>query len=239
MEQAKKPEDENNRKKIDAIRLKTLETDIAMLQKELEVVNGQKAEVEANLEALQLQFKHIKEENVKELEKKYKHEVKELKHMVYMLMKSKKMKKEFSVEDKTKKKLLGKAKGKVDESKAGIKELEKQNEKLHSDNYALSQEIQYLQFKLKVSLAAQVECDRSGQREGNRGDTEQRDGAERKRSPQTLLRAKVQDTRGARAALEGRNQRPLREAGQLFELPKEGARKVQGQFKRGVGEVEA
>eukprot|EP00826_Nyctotherus_ovalis_P040590 TRINITY_DN4016_c0_g1_i5.p1 TRINITY_DN4016_c0_g1~~TRINITY_DN4016_c0_g1_i5.p1 ORF type:complete len:203 (+),score=57.71 TRINITY_DN4016_c0_g1_i5:1084-1692(+) len=201
-----------------------------MLRKELEAVNGQKAEVETSLEALQHRLKHVKEENVKELEKKYKHEVKELKYMVYMLMKSKKMKKEFSVEDKVRKKISGKTKsiqGKVNENKAGIKELEKQNEKLHSDNYALSQEIQYLQFKLKVNLVAQVECDRSGQRERDRGNTEQRDGPERKRSPQTLLRAKVQNARRPRAALERRNQRPLREAGQLFELPKERTCKVQ------------
>jgi len=149
LEQVKKPEEG----KIEIIRIKTLETDIVMLKKEIEVLNNQKAELETELEKFEYQLKHIKEENVKELEKKYKHEIKELKHMIYMLMKSKNAKKEFNAIDKTKKKLNVKPKpiqGKTEENKVKIGQLEKQNEKLHNENYTLSQEIQYLEFKLKV-----------------------------------------------------------------------------------------
>jgi uncharacterized protein (DUF3084 family) len=139
--------------KVEIIRVRTLETDIEMLKKEIEVINNQKAELETELEKLECQLKHIKEENVKELEKKYKHEIKEMKHMIYMLMKHKNTKKEFNAVDKTKKKTNVKHKpiqGKTDENKVKIGQLEKQNEKLHNENYVLSQEIQYLEFKLKV-----------------------------------------------------------------------------------------
>ena len=159
LEQCKKPDDENKRSKVDSIRIRTLEIDIIMLKRELDNINEKKAEVETNLENFQYQVKHIKEENIKALEKKYKHEIKEMKHAVYMLMKNKNSNKEC---DKVEKKAIVKLKsahGRTDESKGRIEELEKECERLSNENFELSQELQYSDFKLKVITNIHIECD--------------------------------------------------------------------------------
>jgi len=120
----------NDAVKVERIQIKTLKNDIKMVRQELEEANKQKADIEARLEQLRYTLIHVKEDNIKELEKKYKEEIKEMKHMIYLLRSNK-----------------AKTSGDV-----RAVQLEKECEALHCDNYKLSQEIQYLEFKLKVVL---------------------------------------------------------------------------------------
>jgi len=152
--------DENVRLKIDNIRLRTLETDILMLRQELAEANSQKSAAETQLEKLRHSIMHLKENNITELERKYANEIRELKHMIYMLTKTKDYAKNLSTDENPKKKgkietrpMSKKAPAvheKLDEFQSKISELEKENENLHHDNYRLAQEIQYLEFKLKA-----------------------------------------------------------------------------------------
>lgn len=124
--------------KVESIRLRTLEADVQMLRRELEDANKQKAEAETQTESLQHALRHIKESNVKELEKKYEAEIKEMKHMVYLLTNHKKEVMRLRKEANN------------NGSERRMAQLEKECEVLHNDNYRLSQEIQYLEFKLKM-----------------------------------------------------------------------------------------
>eukprot|EP00826_Nyctotherus_ovalis_P046593 TRINITY_DN5281_c0_g2_i1.p1 TRINITY_DN5281_c0_g2~~TRINITY_DN5281_c0_g2_i1.p1 ORF type:complete len:239 (-),score=16.32 TRINITY_DN5281_c0_g2_i1:172-888(-) len=138
LENCKEKGNGNDRCKVESIRVRTLETDVQMLRRELEDANTQRAEAETQIESLQYALTHIKESNVKELERKYESEVKEMKHMIYLLTNHKKEAMRLQKE----------ANGSNSERR--IVQLEKECEVLHNDNYRLSQEIQYLEFKLKV-----------------------------------------------------------------------------------------
>ena len=148
-----KSEGENARLKIDNIRLRTLETDVLMLRQELADTNAQKTAAETEIERLRQGIQHAKEETVQELEKKYANEIKEMKHMIYLLTKTKDYAKKLE-NKKEEKKTTGRKQivvhDKLEEYTKRIVDLEKECENLHQDNYRLAQEGQYLEFKLKV-----------------------------------------------------------------------------------------
>eukprot|EP01022_Parablepharisma_sp_SALTPOND_P006998 TRINITY_DN1283_c0_g1_i1.p1 TRINITY_DN1283_c0_g1~~TRINITY_DN1283_c0_g1_i1.p1 ORF type:complete len:302 (+),score=33.55 TRINITY_DN1283_c0_g1_i1:1220-2125(+) len=165
---ASKSEGENVRLKIDNIRLRTLETDILMLRQELADTNAQKTTAETELEKSKHQIRRLKEDTVKELERKYSGEIKELKHMIYLLTKTKDYTKNLQVQEAAKQKTVGKRTAPVhdrlEEYTAKIVSLEKECENLHHDNYRLAQEIQYLEFKLKVVVQSGTKIERNWDR---------------------------------------------------------------------------
>lgn len=124
---------------VDSLRTKSLETDVLILRQELAETCSQKSILETDIEKLQRKIVHLKEQAIKEMEKKHANEIKELKYMIRLLIDSKGP----VTAEKIKHKLISE-----DECSLLI-----ENKRLRDENFALTQELQYLEFKLKVLTA--------------------------------------------------------------------------------------
>jgi len=98
---------------------------VLILKQELAETNSLKNSLETDIEKLQRKMAHLKEQTIKEVEKKYINEIKELHYIIHLLTTSK---------DNITNKQLG------------------EDQCLQDENYRLTQEVQYLEFKLKVGV---------------------------------------------------------------------------------------